>query len=420
MNIMSITMNKILFILTCLLSASPAFAQTTPFSQYVTALGAAGTLGGSERIYALQAGVSRTLTPYQILGLAVGDCTITAPPTLVCTKSTGAFIVNGILTVTSNIVGSGTLSTTGNATINNSILGGGNLTGGTAAASTLMLQGTNNVAPSGDTTTVQGSTVVLRALSGTSTVNVGVAGVTGAIMNFAGGTSGSTALQATGVANGTASLPSLPASGTDTLVARATADTLTNKTISGASNTLTVRLNTADVTATLPYANGGCNATTQVGCTNNIFPAPTRAGDIAYWNGTTWVTLPGNNLGTNVLQQTAAGVPSWVAAGLGTVTSLTCGATVITTTGTCPTIAVVKQTVFTASGTYNPSAGIKYAIIECVGAGAGGGGSNTTDGVSWTSVGSGGGGGSYAKKIAINVYAPQTVSIGSGGGGVSW
>jgi hypothetical protein len=44
------------------------------------------------------------------------------------------------------------------------------------------------------------------------------------------------------------------------------------------------------------------------------FPLPTRAGDIAYWNGTVWVTLPGNNSGTNVLQETAAGVPSWVSA----------------------------------------------------------------------------------------------------------
>lgn len=44
-----------------------------------------------------------------------------------------------------------------------------------------------------------------------------------------------------------------------------------------------------------------------------VAPIPVRAGDIMYWNGSAWVTLPGNNSGTNILQETAAGVPSWVA-----------------------------------------------------------------------------------------------------------
>jgi len=53
------------------------------------------------------------------------------------------------------------------------------------------------------------------------------------------------------------------------------------------------------------------------------FISPTRAGDITYWNGSAWVTLAGNNSGTNFLQETPAGVPSWVAApGTGTVTSV--------------------------------------------------------------------------------------------------
>jgi hypothetical protein len=71
------------------------------------------------------------------------------------------------------------------------------------------------------------------------------------------------------------------------------------------------------ITSPLPYAQGGCNATTQVGCTNNIFPTPTRAGDIAYWNGSTWVTIPGNNSGTNFLSENSSGTPSWVAAAAG-------------------------------------------------------------------------------------------------------
>jgi hypothetical protein len=44
-----------------------------------------------------------------------------------------------------------------------------------------------------------------------------------------------------------------------------------------------------------------------------ISPTPTRAGDIVYWNGSAWVTLAGNNSGTNILQEkTSGGAPSWV------------------------------------------------------------------------------------------------------------
>jgi hypothetical protein len=72
---------------------------------------------------------------------------------------------------------------------------------------------------------------------------------------------------------------------------------------------------------------------------NGILPTPTRAGDIIYWNSSTWVTLPGNNSGTQVLSENASGVPSWSAAGSGSVTSVTCGTGLsggtFTTTGTC-------------------------------------------------------------------------------------
>ncbi len=46
------------------------------------------------------------------------------------------------------------------------------------------------------------------------------------------------------------------------------------------------------------------------------FPAATRAGDLIYWNGTSWTNLSGNNSGTMNLQETSSGVPSWVAPNL--------------------------------------------------------------------------------------------------------
>jgi len=69
------------------------------------------------------------------------------------------------------------------------------------------------------------------------------------------------------------------------------------------------------------------------------------AGDVAYYNGTTWAKLTGNNSGTNCFQENASGVPSWGSCGAGGgVTSLSgtgiisnsssTGAVTITWTGT--------------------------------------------------------------------------------------
>lgn len=99
------------------------------------------------------------------------------------------------------------------------------------------------------------------------------------------------------------------------------------------------------VTGQLPLANGGCNGTTAATCFANAAPTPTRAGDLIYWNGSAWVTLAGNNSGTNILTENASGVPSWAASG--SVSSVTCGTFMtggtITTTGTCNVTAVAKS-----------------------------------------------------------------------------
>lgn len=65
-------------------------------------------------------------------------------------------------------------------------------------------------------------------------------------------------------------------------------------------------------TSALGIALGGTGATTQPGAAAAIFPLPVRAGDLVYWNGSSWGTLAGNNTTTGLLQQTNAGVPSWV------------------------------------------------------------------------------------------------------------
>lgn len=81
-------------------------------------------------------------------------------------------------------------------------------------------------------------------------------------------------------------------------------------------------------------------------------------------------------------------------------------------------IDTVAIQVFTSNGTYTPTSGMVYAVIEAIGGGAGGGGA-TTAGVSGSSVGGGGGAGEYARGVfsAATIGASKSVVIGAGGAG---
>ena len=75
-----------------------------------------------------------------------------------------------------------------------------------------------------------------------------------------------------------------------------------------------------------------------------------------------------------------------------------------------------KVRVFTASGTYTPSAGLVAAIIECIGGGGAGGGCAATSAGQCAAAG-GGGGGDYARAYvtAAQVGASQSVTVDAGG-----
>lgn len=78
---------------------------------------------------------------------------------------------------------------------------------------------------------------------------------------------------------------------------------------------------------------------------------------------------------------------------------------------------VVTTQTFSANGTYTPSTGMIYCIIEAVGGGGGGGGVNGTGA---NSAGAGGGGaGGYALLLATaaTIGASQSVTIGASGAG---
>lgn len=96
---------------------------------------------------------------------------------------------------------------------------------------------------------------------------------------------------------------------------------------------------------TAPVGTSTANCASEAFVTGSIaaipaaLPTPTRAGDLIYWNGSKWVALAGNNSGTQILQENASGVPSWVAVGgAGTVTSVALlnGTGGVSITGTNP------------------------------------------------------------------------------------
>jgi hypothetical protein len=81
---------------------------------------------------------------------------------------------------------------------------------------------------------------------------------------------------------------------------------------------------------------------------------------------------------------------------------------------------IVKQTFTTGTGTYTPTTGMLYCIIECWGPGGGGGGTATA-GSSLFSGGAGGGSGGYSKTLctAAQIGASKAVTVSAFGAGAA-
>jgi len=95
-----------------------------------------------------------------------------------------------------------------------------------------------------------------------------------------------------------------PPSASDTLLGRASTDTLTNKSIDGTTNVLTnVSLTTA-VSGILPVINGGTGANTQTGALNALLPSQSgQSGKVLSTDGTntSWITGGGGGGATTAL-----------------------------------------------------------------------------------------------------------------------
>jgi hypothetical protein len=79
---------------------------------------------------------------------------------------------------------------------------------------------------------------------------------------------------------------------------------------------------------------------------------------------------------------------------------------------------VVLQ-VFTSNGTYTPTSGMVYCIIEVCGGGGGGGSTNPAAGQGGAGAGGSAGGYSRGRYTAAQIGASQTVTIGAGGAAAS-
>jgi hypothetical protein len=132
-------------------------------------------------------------------------------------------------------------------------------------------------------------------------------------------------------------------------------------------------------------------------------------------------TGPTATAGTNTTQIATTAFVMAALATAGGVTSFNsrAGAVTLSTadiTGAGGSTGVIAVRVFTASGTYTPTAGTSKAIVECVGGGGSGGPCQNTaaDGAY---AASGGGSGGYSRKLvtAAQIGASQVITVGNGG-----
>jgi hypothetical protein len=138
--------------------------------------------------------------------------------------------------------------------------------------------------------------------------------VSSAGIAFSGSTSGSTTLRASAVATGIATLPAITAS--DTLVARNTTDTLTNKTIAASSNTIS-GLTNSNLSGSAGITNANLANSTISGVSLGSTLANLSAGSyISYNSGTTYngstikiisVAATNSNVGDTVVARNSSG-----------------------------------------------------------------------------------------------------------------
>lgn len=305
----------------------------------------------------------------------------------------------------------------------------------------LFLQPANNLSDLSNVSTAR-TNLGLTALATATPPLSGTLGGTGvnngaSLITIGGNLTFSGAFSFTGTLSNTTNI-TFPTSGT--LATTSQLPTPSALTSSNDTN-VTITLGGTPATSLLQTVSLTMGWTGQLGLTRGGTNASLTAsnGGIVWSNATQLQILTGTATAGQMLQSGASVTPAWstttypatnaintllyassanVMAALATVNS----AFLTTSSGGVPTWNTNQPFVrtniqkFTASGTYTPTTGTKYAIMECIGNGGGGGGAASSTGAA---SGGGGGAGSYSRVVvtAASIGASQTVTVGATGTG---
>jgi hypothetical protein len=177
--------------------------------------------------------------------------------------------------------------------------------GGSAANSSVILQSTSNGSPSGDVAAIKASTILLRNPgTGTTAVDIGVAGATAGQIVLASPTANTITLVPAASATGTLTFPSA----TDTFALLTLGQTFTNKTLTSSTNVLggvTMTLGSDATGDTYHRNSSGVLTRLAIGSAGNILSV---SGGLPAWEATTAITALGT-IATGVWQGTAIAGP---------------------------------------------------------------------------------------------------------------
>lgn len=267
-----------------------------------------------------------------------GDCTLSLTGVVTCTQSAGAFTINGIASITGGILATSIAAPSTPA----------------AGKTQVYVDSTQKVLSSkNDAGTVSNTVVPSTAGANQFANSISAAGAVGyaqpAFSNLSGSVTCAQEPAFTGdVTTSAGSCAHTLATVNANTGSWGTATQVPQFTVNG-KGLVTAAANVTVTPAIGSITGLGTGVATALGLATNVSggvvtPTPTRAGDIIYWSGSAWVTLAGNNSGTQVLQENASGVPAWATvAGSGTMTTATAGYGITLSSGaTCTTSCTVS------------------------------------------------------------------------------